>query len=291
MEKQPLTAEGLNKLMITTEQTIVAFSRNIDEWMYYKNNLPILLSSFKDSAKKDISSENKNGALSFLQIDKNFDEIDNLLSFSIHLSYLYCNLASLLRFCLSAKLEYEQRFASTYFNVIMIEGYKRIYGFESNKKGKEKQQIEESFWVKSIKPICQSSSQEWVCRYEIIEKKLIDMRTLLDKDKRDIAVHFDNDVKKVHEMLKSIVLEEEVIRMSEFLKYLEELVFFMRDIIVFKDKEFETSNNNFLMQIESYHNLLETIQNKCPEESKSQCNEMVKKFDELFAKIENLIKL
>jgi len=298
MEKQPLTSEGLNKLLITTEQTIVALSRNIDEWIHYKETLPTILNSFKSSEENEISSETKNDALSFSQIDKDFTEICDLLSFSIHLSYLYCDLASLLRFCLSAKLEYEQRFAAQYFGVIMSEGYKRIYGFESKektkkkgkKKGKAKCQIEESFWVRSIKPICQSMSPEWMDRYKVIEGKLIDMRSLFNQKKRDIAVHGNRDVSIVYKMLKSLNLEEEAIQMSEFLKHIEELVFFTRDIITQKGKEFEASNNSFLIQIDKYRELLQTIQDKCSEESKTQCGEMVKKFDELFAKIENFIK-
>jgi hypothetical protein len=302
MNKEPVTKEGLNRLLESTEQTIVALSRNIDEWIHYKETLPTILNTFKNSDENEISSETKNDALSLSQIDKDFTEICDLLSFSIHLSYLYCDLASLLRFCLSAKLGYEQRFAAKYFNVIMSEGYKRIYGFESKqkdnqkskqkdkKKGKEKCQVEESFWVKTIKPICLAISPEWVCRYETIEKKLIDLRCLFDKDKRDFAVHGDKDVNNVYKMLKSLNLEEEAIKMSEFLKYIEELVFFTRDIITQKGKEFETSNNSFLIQIDKYRELLQTLQDKCSEESKTQCGEMVKKFDELFAKFENFIK-
>ncbi|MDR0437142.1 MAG: hypothetical protein LBH22_02430, partial [Bacteroidales bacterium] len=135
MNDQSTTTEMMNDFDATTEQMIVRMSEQIDRWMQYKNKVfPVLRDWEKDTDK-----------------EKSIDDItfaNDILSFAIHLSFIYCDLATAVRHYRSAKLNYEKRYAVKHINVIMVEGYRSIYGYSTDEKKK-------SFWNKSIKSICE----------------------------------------------------------------------------------------------------------------------------------------
>ena len=291
MESQPLTPEKHLKLMTTTEQMIVSFSRDIDTWMYQKKYLPILQSKLKEFFEKKSEQVTTTEVNPILQTDQIFKNLNTILSFAIHLSFLYCDLGTALRHSFIAKLDYEKRYAIKHLNVIMTEGYSRIYGFENKNEKKKYEQINKSFWIKSIKPICESISQECLCRYYETGKTIIAIGTIFDKNKRNITVHYDTNVEKVYKMLLSLNLEVESQKVIKFLNLLEELINFAKEILILENKKLESQQNKFSIQMESFRNLIYELQSKVPDELKSKYDEMISKFNDGFARIENLIKL
>ena len=151
-------------------------------------------------------------------------EMHNLLDFTIHLNYVLLDLAVAFRQYLSAKKPHEERFATKYLNVIMIEGYKRTYGY-----GKI---ISESFWVSKIKPICDDLPQIYQDKYQALTGKIIKVGKsgIFDKDSRDYAVHYDADVKKVYNMLIALNGETSASNTIVFLDLLENIENFITEI-------------------------------------------------------------
>lgn len=273
MKNQPITPEGQFRLETTINQMIVEQSSNIDLWIRQKKSLPEIRKHIEGHLQKHgISGEN---ALS--QIDENFKIIDRVNSFAIHLCYLYCDLGTAIKHYLSAELDYEKRYAVKLLNVIMIEGYKRIYGFEKDK-------IKISLWVKSLEDICKSVSSECANKYNELTQQIIEIgqSKIFDKDNRDLAVHYDTDVEKVYALLLKLSAEDESQKVIEFLKLLEQLIKFSGEILIFKNKELEKNN-----PIDKLHNYFQDIQDKIPDELKQKFSDS---FEKLKKTIANILK-
>jgi len=274
MNEQPITPEGYIKLKTTTAQMIVEQSKNIDTWIRQKKSLPDLRKFLENPCQQDdIIKEN-----TLSQIDKNFKIIEGVFSFTIHLCYLYCDLGTAIRHCLSAELDYEKRFAVKLLNVIMIEGYKRIYGYGDK--------IKESFWVKSIKPICESVSSECINKYDELTRQIIEIGqgNVFDKDSRDLAIHYDTDVEKVYVLLLTLNAEIESKKVIEFLKLTEQLIKFAGEILTLRNKELELQRNS---PIDELRNYIQTLQDKIPDELKLK---LIERLERLEKSITNILK-
>ena len=64
-------------------------------------------------------------------LTKNEVSFSDILSLHMHVLYITMDLCVAFRFYLSAQIPHEERFAIQQLNVIMVEGYKRLYGFNS----------------------------------------------------------------------------------------------------------------------------------------------------------------
>lgn len=109
---------------------------------------------------------------------------------------------------LSAKTNYEQRFAFKNINTILSEGYKKLYGFTTK---------EDSFWKKQIKYAVEQY-QEFREEYLRITESLEGLQTkdVFNKEMRDLSVHYDANPIKVYQMLTNISGEEVMRRYIEF---------------------------------------------------------------------------
>lgn len=130
-------------------------------------------------------------------------------------------------FSTDTSTHYEDRQAMTKINVVMSEAYKKIYGFGD--------QQQKSFWISKIKQVVNfvGISEDEYRRIED-ELKSIGSDNVLNKDMRDLSVHYDSDPMKVYNMLSSISAEEVIGRCGKFMNVLKDVtgyVTFLLDLI------------------------------------------------------------
>ena len=120
---------------------------------------------------------------------------------------------------------YEKRQAMTKINIVMSEGYKKIYGFKE-------QQQRKSFWISQIKTavdILGVGDTE----FDRIEGVLRNFESdnIFNQDMRDLSVHYDEDPLKVYKMLSDLSAEEVTDRCLKFLALLTEVSEFVSKLI------------------------------------------------------------
>lgn len=143
------------------------------------------------------------------------DELNALrgiVNVSLIMDFINLDVCSALRQYLSSELsaKYDKRQAMTKINIVMSEGYKKIYGF-----GNEQRKC--SYWVNQIRAVADFIGG-FDKEYKELETKLADFGNngALNKDMRDLAVHYDTDPVKVYHMLSELNAEEVLRRCNEF---------------------------------------------------------------------------
>ena len=153
--------------------------------------------------------------------------LKGVLKTQLMLCYINLDLCAAYRQYLSTdtSTNYEKRQAMTKINVIMSEGYKKIYGFGESQQKK-------SFWVSQIK-VAIDSLGSYADEYNRIEVLLKDMANdhVLNKEMRDLAIHYDDDPLKVYKMLSDLSAEEVTSRCNKFFGILAEVTKFVWALI------------------------------------------------------------
>ena len=149
--------------------------------------------------------------------------ISTILETRLTINYIELDFCASYCQYLSAKTNYEQRFACKGINTILSEGYKKLYGFTAK---------EDSFWKKQIK-FAVEQQPELHEEYLRITNDLESLQTkeVFNKEMRDISVHYDFDPRKVYQMLANISAEEVVRRYIEFALILKEIRNFLLKLI------------------------------------------------------------
>lgn len=149
--------------------------------------------------------------------------ISTILETRLTINYIELDFCAAYCQYLSAKTNYEQRFACKGINTILSEGYKKLYGFTAK---------EDSFWKKQIK-FAVEQQPELHEEYLRITNDLESLQTkeVFNKEMRDISVHYDFDPRKVYQMLANISAEEVVRRYIEFALILKEIRNFLLKLI------------------------------------------------------------
>lgn len=149
--------------------------------------------------------------------------ISTILETRLTINYIELDFCAAYCQYLSAKTNYEQRFACKGINTILSEGYKKLYGFTAK---------EDSFWKKQIK-FAVEQHPELHEEYLRITNDLESLQTkeVFNKEMRDISVHYDFDPRKVYQMLAKISAEEVVRRYIEFALILKEIRNFLLKLI------------------------------------------------------------
>lgn len=152
-----------------------------------------------------------------------FNALKGILDASLVLDFINLDLCAAYRQYLSTELsaKYEKRQAMTKINVVMSEGYKKIYGFEGDNR-------KSSYWVNQIKTVVDflgGLDKE----YKEIEDKLIAFKNkgVLNRDMRDLAVHYDTTPMKVYKMLSELSAEEVSKRCIDFYDLLNKVTTFV----------------------------------------------------------------
>jgi hypothetical protein len=119
---------------------------------------------------------------------------------------------------------YENRQSITKINIVISESYKRIYGFG--------EKIKESFWIAKIKKAVDFLGQ---CddEYQQIEEelKLLKSNNVVNREMRDLAVHYDSDPMKVYIMLSALSAEEVASRCTVYMQVLEKVTAFVNKLL------------------------------------------------------------
>lgn len=155
----------------------------------------------------------------------------SVLQTSLMLDYINLDIWAAFRQYLSVELNtsYDKRQAMTKINVIISEGYKKIYGFNSTK---------DSFWKVQINQAV-NYINDLRDEYDAIECQLKSLKSnsendtndAFNKDMRDLSVHYDKDPLKVYDMLASLNAEEISKRCISFLTVLTHIRQFVGKII------------------------------------------------------------
>ena len=162
-------------------------------------------------------------AIDFLKGASQRSVISTILETRLTINYIELDFCAAYCQYLSAKTNYEQRFACKGINTILSEGYKKLYGFTAK---------EDSFWKKQIK-FAMEQQPELHEEYLRITNDLESLQTkeVFNKEMRDISVHYDFDPRKVYQMLAKISAEEVVRRYIEFALILKEIRNFLLKLI------------------------------------------------------------
>ena len=159
--------------------------------------------------------------------ETNYIALKGILRTQLMLCYINLDLCSAYRQYLSTDMStnYENRQAMTKINVVMSEGYKKIYGFGES-------QHKKSFWVSQIK-VAVDGLGSYTDEYNRIESLLKDMANdnVLNKEMRDLAIHYDDDPLKVYKMLSDLSAEEVTSRCNKFFGILAEVTKFVWALI------------------------------------------------------------
>lgn len=141
-----------------------------------------------------------------------FNALKGVLNTSLLIDFINLDLCSAFRQYVSTELsaKYDKRQAMTKINIVMSEGYKKIYGFGEKQRGN-------SYWAQQIKTVVDflgGLDKE----YKAIETELIAFgdNNILNKDMRNLAVHYDESPMKVYKMLLKLDAEEVSKRCIEF---------------------------------------------------------------------------
>ena len=119
---------------------------------------------------------------------------------------------------------YENRQAITKINIVISESYKKIYGFG--------ERIKESFWIVKIKKAVDFLGQ-FYDEYQLIEEdlKLLKSSNVINKEMRDLAVHYDSDPMEVYKMLSALSAEEVTSRCTAYMQVLEKVTAFVNKLL------------------------------------------------------------
>lgn len=149
--------------------------------------------------------------------------LKGILKTTLIIDFINLDLCAAIRQYLSTELsaKYEKRQALTKINIVISEGYKKIYGF-----GKE--QRNKSYWVNQIK-----KAVDFIggldTEYKNIEDKLHIFANsgVLNKNMRDLAVHYDVNPMEMHQMLSKLSADDVIGRCQTFTSLLNNITNFV----------------------------------------------------------------
>lgn len=173
--------------------------------------------------------------------------LNGVLRTALMLGYINLDLCAACRQYLSTELTtaYEKRQAITKINIIISEGFKKIYGFENAKK--------KSFWNTQIRTAI-GFVGELEEEYKNIGTELETYssdESKFNQDMRNLSVHYDEDPIKVYDMLASLSAEDVISRCVDFqhlLVKVAEFVCKLSDLMLVK------SENKYNMKEMSFPN-------------------------------------
>lgn len=150
--------------------------------------------------------------------------LSDILALHMHVLFILLDFNTVYRMHLKAQLPYEKRFTLRQMNVIMLEGFKRIYGFgKATKKS----------LLYSIRPEVNVITSTDSKGYDQVVEALtiLGESKHLNKDSRDLSIHYDVDVDKFYEMNVKIKDAEEIfLNMCSSLKTFKKLTAYLKKV-------------------------------------------------------------
>ena len=159
-------------------------------------------------------------------LDENDSSINSkihgaFLSLCIYSEYTSIELASVLRASFRANLDAEKRYNIKWINCVILEDYKYLYGYGSQRK--------KSLWLSDIKPALKADGDtELVQDLDSLELCIIEFgdKKVTNKEMRDLSFHYDLDPVSVYSMLRELNEEDEVQRLISFMRLLDKILSF-----------------------------------------------------------------
>ena len=147
------------------------------------------------------------------------------ISTGIHIAFLYTDLACAVRSCLKSEYFMERMLNLRHINVIVYEGFKKIYGYTPIDRDK-------SFWTKTIKNILMKSNDiKLIDSLTNIEKELIKIAedtSINNMDLREQSVHYrfqnKDNIIPLFNTLNKLNVNNELIKVSKLLVLLPKLL-------------------------------------------------------------------
>lgn len=156
---------------------------------------------------------------------------------------------------------YEKRFYLKNIMASISEGYKLIFNFGPVLRKK-------SLWSKLLKKVCEDCNMELVTEGKDIERRLIEFgENEIDKDLRDLTLHYDDKMIKVYQKTILINSEEDVIKkVNDFMGILKDIMIFSNNVDVYchsqSGKEKPSSLNPIELNVNQSHSLVCNLINK-----------------------------
>jgi hypothetical protein len=182
------------------------------------------------------------------QINENECENVNALSLwkmllKLHLFSLLIDvdLSTFLRADFRSTSDPEKRCNLKYVNVITFEGYNYLFGISKNKNN--------AIWQIFKRLAAQINNDELIKDINDIEQRAKEFENSLaqsiDRDNRNLSIHYDSDPLKVYNFLSQISEETETIRTNAFLKIIDDLIIFVNKYILKFQIPLICSTNNY----------------------------------------------
>lgn len=191
-----------------SKQTIESLNRYLGD--YIREDAPLLNMNMGALEELEIMPSNAS-----IKVVKPLLELNNFVN------YVGIELASIARACLNSELVAEHRYNLKLINIVILEAFKSLHGFS---KGSNK-----AIWNKSIKPLLSNIEGE-VFQKEIahLSQRLVDFgkSEFIDKDGRDLSLHYDLDPVLVYNHLVQIDEDKEFNNLIEFLTLMKEVGLF-----------------------------------------------------------------
>ncbi len=206
-------------------------------------------------------------------IKQKFKDIDNKLSVimdelfeiqkvSIHLLYIYVDLATATRNFIESEYSIEKQLSMSQINTIVFEGYSKIYGLNESKN---------SFWKMYITPVVfQSKNKELNQEFKSIEQELDILTTKVQSfsEDRHLSVHLEQGIPKIYSMLYNLNPLNEFNKAKEMLSFMNRLLGFLNKCICSID---ERRMINYQKDMEVTNKIIDDVINmlrKFPYDSK-----------------------
>lgn len=143
-----------------------------------------------------------------------------ILSLSNYSYFMNIELCAVLRSCFRAKHPSERRYNLKFINIIILEGYKYLYGYGSG--------VKKSLCHKIRKSHKNISDNEFKDDFGVLDTQIkrFGDETVTNRSQRNLGLHYDIEPIEVYEMLMNLSEEEEVQRVLAFGKLLEEITSF-----------------------------------------------------------------
>ena len=159
-----------------------------------------------------------------------------------HVLLINIDLSTVTRAFLKSEFYFEKMLNLRRINFIMYEGFKKLYGFDSN-------QQEQSFWEKNIKSKLNSEEdldiKNKVLAMENMLIKMSEDSNLYNKNLRNYTVHYrygnDDYVSNLLKYLTTTLAIVEVNKVVELIKFIPKLIKMSDMVIQKKGKDFETA--------------------------------------------------
>lgn len=176
-----------------------------------------------------------------------------IFKYRLFIGFLFADICCALNSYFNSKTLYEEKFAIRNVVVIINEGFKKNFNFETiSEKGHIITKYRNnSFWIKEIKPLLKDGLDIYFNEYVRITEKLekyLDFDFDKIKENRDLSIHYDKNPMLIYNMVVDLDFEEKVPFIMSFLDILDEMYFFTEKIgNHFKDdveKSFEIYENS-----------------------------------------------